>query len=223
MLAGPPSLGCHWWLSPLHCTLSCSLVLLAPLTLVVISSLPLVIVISPPPSCVSPGLVVPVMLLQFVWSWSWSWCLLSCVHHCPGPPHCCPAIAGVHHHCPPFHHHQHHSTCHPPHKQLLIGLEVGGVMCGQCWCQHQWWHCHCIVVAGPWCSFIMVVSACHHPLTLPNLQAHLAAVEWVAGFLWWACLLVYHDLSHPIIWSYTHSHPMSSCSQQWSWVLSWLC
>jgi hypothetical protein len=79
------------------------------------------------------------------------------------------------------HRHQRRSTRHPPHEQLLVGLEVGGVMVlgpvgsfavvWVCWCRCRRWHLCWIVIVGPWCLFLIVVGARHHPLALPNLQA----------------------------------------------------
>ena len=65
--------------------------------------------------------------------------------------------------------HQRRSTRHPPHEQLLVGLEAGGV---------SYWACVVLVsalassfshrggvlgllliVVGPWCSFIVVIDA----------------------------------------------------------------
>jgi hypothetical protein len=64
--------------------------------------------------------------------------------------------------------HQHCSTCHPPHEQLLMGLEAGGV---------SYWACRVLVsaltslcshrggVLGPvliliglWCSFVVLAA-----------------------------------------------------------------
>jgi hypothetical protein len=100
-------------------------------------------------------------------------------------------------------HHQRHSTRHPPHEQLLMGLEVGGVL--WCWglrgsflsfgcagvgigagiiAGSSWW--------GPWCSFLIIVSAHHHPLTLPNLQAGACS----GGNGWWVGVFCFRGFEH---------------------------
>jgi hypothetical protein len=104
----------------------------------------------------------------------------------PGTACCCPGVVGAHRR------HQCHSTRHPPHEQVLVGLEVGGV--SWCWglrgsflsfgcagvgvgagivAGSSWW--------GPWRSFLVVVGARHHPLALPNLQAGACS----GGNRWW--------------------------------------
>jgi hypothetical protein len=114
-------------------------------------------------------------------AWLWVLCCLSSpvrllpgagarMFSGPGTPCCCPGIVGMHHHCPPFCcRHQHRSTHHPPHEQLLMGLEAGGVW--RCW----------VVRCGVLGPFLVVVGACCHPLTLPNLQAGACS----GGNGWW--------------------------------------
>jgi hypothetical protein len=64
------------------------------------------------------------------------------------------------------HRHQHRSTCHLPHKQLLVGLEAGGVLYWVCGvlvlalassCGHRGGVLGpVLIVVGPWCSFVVL-------------------------------------------------------------------
>ena len=123
----------------------------------------------------------------------------------------------------PFHHHQCCSTCHPPHKQLLMGLEAGGVTCG-CWC----WHCCWVIVVGSWGhhggALVLIPHHCQCLLSFthyPTCKQGLATVGVGRGchpLHVPPCLPLFVC---PIVLSCTHSHPMSSCSWRWSWVLTW--
>jgi len=79
------------------------------------------------------------------------------------------------------------SPHNPPYKQLLVGMGVGAMALGiivwpwwwwwwsygpgapaihltshclsaLCWCQCRHWHCHWVVMVGPWCLFLLVVG-----------------------------------------------------------------
>ena len=39
---------------------------------------------------------------------------------------------------------------------------------------------------GPWCLFLLVIGACHHPLTLPSLQAGACS----GGNGWWVSVVM---------------------------------
>ena len=47
-----------------------------------------------------------------------------------------------------------------------------------------------LVMVGPWCSFLVVVSACCHPLTTQPASRGLQRWEWAGGVIRFVCLLV---------------------------------
>ena len=59
-----------------------------------------------------------------------------------------------------------------------------------CWCRH-WHHCW-IVMVWPWCSFLIVIGARHHPLTIPNLQAGACS----SGNGWWVGVFCFGGFEH---------------------------
>ena len=104
----------------------------------------------------------------------------------------------------------------PPCEQLLVGVVAGGVSsfhpsstpravaqgAGGGWCVawvvlgppgcgvvvgSSWWVLGLpLVVVGPWCPFLVVISARRHSLTLPNLQAGACS----GGHGWWSAFSV---------------------------------
>ena len=74
---------------------------------------------------------------------------------------------------PPLHCHQ-YSTCDPPHKQLLIGLDMGGVL-SFCHCGGPGAVPHCgeALVLIPCCHLCLPSSTCHTQLASRGLQ------QWV--------------------------------------------
>jgi hypothetical protein len=98
---------------------------------------------------------------------------------CHFPPSSGPAGAGVQHRCRT-------TLVHPPSTQRAVARRHGGG-CSIVRCSLQLWRGLCgdlelfLVVVGPLCLFLIVVGACHHPLTLPNLQAGACS----GGNGWW--------------------------------------
>ena len=100
----------------------------------------------------------------------------------PGAACCCSGAVGA------YHWHQRHST------PWAIAHGAGGGWCVAvmgpagsfpviwvCWCQGQCWHCCWVIMVGPRCSFLIIVGACCHPLTLSNLQVGACS----SGSGWW--------------------------------------
>ena len=112
-----------------------------------------------------------------------------------------------------------------------------------CWCQGQCWHCCWVIMVGPWCSFLIIVGACHHPLALPNLQAGACSSGhgWWSAFSDWGVCAHQHDVAHilgvlgayragiPLLGSPSFPlHPPSLCQQphilfEQGGGIGWLC
>ena len=198
----------------------CLLLLLshcAPIVVVILLS-PLIVSLSP--------LIVSLSLLIV---------LLSPVVVSPSSPcHCSLVLrlvdaAAGHCHC--------HSTCDPPHKQLLMGLEAGGVsgvvigwllwgpeaVCSPHNPPYEqkligvgWVPCCSVVVFLFFWSWSWYLSS--SSLWAPGLfSLFLAGVIIVPGRGLVCCPVV----CHPVVLSGTGSHPVSSCSWWWVWVFMW--
>ena len=84
-------------------------------------------------------------------------------------------------------------TRHPPNEQLLVGVLVGAPLSGGpgpvLVLVLAWYFLGPGPIprrGGPWCSFLLVVSARRHPLTLPSLQAGACS----SGNGWWVGVVV---------------------------------
>jgi hypothetical protein len=94
-----------------------------------------------------------------------------------------PAGAGVWHHCRT-------TLVHPPSTQQAVACRHGSG-CSVIHCLLQPWRGPCgdlelfLIVVGPLCLFLIVIGACHHPLTLPNLQAGACS----GGNGWWVSIV----------------------------------
>ena len=142
--------------------------------------------------------------LSSSWFWSWFWYSPSRVRRHPGPPVVVLALrvyvivvpissspASFHPSSTP------RAVAHGTGGGWCAGVGVGaGVVVGS-----SWWGPGAVprrggvlgpflVMVGPWCSFLVVVGACCHPLTTQPASRGLQRWEWAGGVVRFVCLLV---------------------------------